>query len=551
MNLPPALTTCPALVVGAGPVGLTMAAHLHHHGIACRILDRSPHPSETSKALVLWGRSLEMLDDLGIVEPFVRAGMFLNASRLHGGSRLLVRIPFTPSGTEYPRPLMLAQSETERLLTEHLGRVGIAVERSVELTEFTDHGDRVVATLRHADGRDESVRCDWLLGCDGSHSTVRKKLGMPFAGEPEPNDWILADCHVEGPIPQDELSLFWHTKGVLAFFPFPTDRCRILADMGKARTAGHPPDPSLAEVQTIVNERGPAGVVLSQPHWLAGFRIHERKVADYRRGRAFLAGDAAHIHSPAGGQGMNTGMQDAWNLAWKLALVHSGRARLSLLDSYSAERGEVGEMVLRNATRLTRFATIRSPIGQFFRNNVIWMLGHVPAFRRSFVGNLSEMTLHYPHSRLNGEPDAASWEKNSVRPGDRVPDTRLCDPGMGREQRLLLLLRGPQLNLLMLPAGLDTSELEKLDDLSKCVTSTYPNVIRVHLLLPGESLPSSITGFTSVWLDPTGSVRQALGAHETALALVRPDGYLGYRGQPASWDELRGYLDRYLVDNGV
>jgi 2-polyprenyl-6-methoxyphenol hydroxylase-like FAD-dependent oxidoreductase len=209
MSTPSATGSCAALVVGAGPVGLTLAAHLHHHGLACRLIDRAPAPSDKSKALVLWGRSLEMLDDLGIAGDFVQAGRFLNASRIYGDSRLLVRIPFTPENTEYPRPLMLAQSETERLLTEHLQRVGVTVERPVELTTFSDHGDHVVATLRHADGRDESIRCDWLLGCDGAHSTVRKALGLEFTGEADPNDFLLADCRVEGPIPHDELSLFW------------------------------------------------------------------------------------------------------------------------------------------------------------------------------------------------------------------------------------------------------------------------------------------------------------------------------------------------------
>lgn len=537
--------SCAALVVGAGPVGLTLATHLHHHGLACRLIDRSPAPSDKSKALALWGRSLEMLDDLGLVEPFLHAGRLLDAACLHGGARVLARISFESEGTEFPRPLMLAQSETERLLTEHLSRVGIAVERPVELTEFTDHGDHVLATLRHADGRDEQVRCDWLLGCDGAHSTVRKKLGLVFTGDAEPNDWILADCRVEGSIPQNELSLFWHHKGVVAFFPF-ADRFRMIADMGTARGTGHPLEPSLAEAQTIVNERVSAGLRLSEPHWLSGFRIHERKVAEYRRGRSFLVGDAAHIHSPAGGQGMNTGMQDAWNLAWKLALVHAGRAQASLLDSYTPERGEVGAMVLRNAGRMTRFATIRNPLGQFFRNRLIAFLGRLPSFRRSFVRDLAEMSVHYPHSPLNGESRGMSWISGSIAPGDRVPDTRLRALKSGHEQRLLVLLHGPRHHLLLLPDRADASILTKLADLGRRVETTYLDLIGVHLLVPGDSMPPGVEGFASVWLDPTASVRQSLGARETVLALVRPDGYLGYRG-PASWEELRDYLDRYLI----
>jgi 2-polyprenyl-6-methoxyphenol hydroxylase-like FAD-dependent oxidoreductase len=523
-----------------------MAAHLHHHGVTCRIVDSSPQPSDKSKALVLWARSLEMLDDLGITGDFLPAGKFLQGSCIYAGRRTLVHLAFQTPGTEYPRPFTLAQSETERLLLEHLRRVGVTVERPVELTTFADCGDHVEATLRHAEGRDEQVRCDWLLGCDGAHSTTRKKLGLEFTGEADPNDFLLADCRIEG-IPQDELSIFWHARGVLAFFPFAAGRCRVVADLGRTTGAGHPPDPTLAQVQAIVDERGPGGVRLSDPVWLAGFRIHERKVSDYRRGRVFLAGDAAHIHSPAGGQGMNTGMQDAWNLAWKLALVQSGRGRPSpLLDSYSQERSEVGEIVLHRATALTRVATLRNPVSQFFRNRIAGALGLFSSVRSAFVRNLTETGICYPHSPLNGESGGRSFSAKGIVPGDRVPDTRLREAGTGKEERLLVLLRGPSHHLLLLPGDADPASLAGLGDIARRVDAAYPGLIQTHLIVPG-SAPTAGAGLASVWVDPDGSVRRLLGARETALALVRPDGYLGYRGQPASWEGLRGHLDRYLV----
>jgi 2-polyprenyl-6-methoxyphenol hydroxylase-like FAD-dependent oxidoreductase len=547
MNASTLPASCPALVVGAGPVGLALAAHLHHHGLPCRLIDKAPAPSDKSRALVLWGRSLEMLDDLGLVDNFLAAGMLINGARLYGGSRLLVNIASEPAGTAYPRPLMLAQNETERLLTEHLRRVGIPVERSVELTGFVEHGDGVTANLHHADGRQEQVRCGWLLGCDGAHSTLRKQLGMDFSGEAEPNDWVLADCRVEGPIPQDELSLFWHHKGVLAFFPFARNRCRVIADMGPAHGADRPPEPSLAHVQAIVNERGPTGVRLSESHWLSGFRINERKVAHYSRGRVFLAGDAAHIHSPAGGQGMNTGMQDAWNLAWKLALVQAGRAKASpLLDSYSEERSAVGEEVLRQAGRLTRVATLRNPLAQFLRNHLVALLGRLPPFRHTFVRYLSEMAVHYPHSPLNGESESG-WASGSIRPGDRVPDANLREMGTGSERRLLTLLRGPRHHLLLLPAAADPADPARLAEVARQTEASYPGLIQSHLIVPGESSLSLPDGLASAWLGPGAVVCRHLGTRETAVALVRPDGYLGYRGQPADAEGLLGHLARYLV----
>ena len=359
----------------------------------CRIIDQAPTASDKSKALVLWARSLEMLEDLGLADTFAKAGQFLRSVALHGNARLLARITFTLPDTAYPQPLMLAQSETERLLTEHLLAVGIRVERPVTWTGAVLHDDHVVATLRHADGQEETVRCRWVLGCDGAHSAVRKAAKLEFTGSAEPNDWILADCRIEG-IPTDELSIFWHSRGILAFFPFAKGRCRVIADQGLARGQGHPSDPTLAEVQASVDQRGPGNIRLSDPVWLSGFRINERKVSTYQNGRLLVLGDAAHIHSPAGGQGMNTGMQDAFNLAWKLALIETGQGKPGmLLESYTRERGQVGEVVLRNATQLTWVATLRNPLLQWLRNTLVSLVGRLPGFRKGFMRNMAELTI--------------------------------------------------------------------------------------------------------------------------------------------------------------
>jgi 2-polyprenyl-6-methoxyphenol hydroxylase-like FAD-dependent oxidoreductase len=463
--------------------------------------------------------------------------------RLYGNGRLLFEVSLGSGveGTAYPKPLILPQSETERLLAEHLGEVGVEVERPVELVRFVERGEGVDATLRHSNGREEDVRCDYLLGCDGAHSAVRHGLGLEFTGEAELDDFLLADCRIDG-LPNDVISLFWDPKGVLVFFPFGDGRARVIADIGAPQGDGKPRDPTLEEVQAIVDARGPGGVKLSDSRWLAGFRINERKVADYRKGRCFLAGDAAHIHSPAGGQGMNTGMQDAWNLAWKLALVQSGRAKPSLLDSYTPERGAVGDLVLRNATMMTRVVTIRNPVVQFLRNAVVGALGQVPAFPRAFFKNLTELSIHYPDSPLNGETSTVPWATGGLRPGDRVPDGTLRSAS-GEERRLHAILRGPRQDLLLLPDH--PSHIAELAEIGRRAEATYPGVIRSHVIASGAA-PS---GAVPDWLDSEGSLRRILGARASALAVVRPDGYLGYRGQPASWDELRDYLDRHLVPN--
>ncbi len=358
------------LISGAGPVGLTMANELVRHGISVRIVDKSAEGTDKSKALVLWSRTLELFDHAGYVEPFLAAGMQAHGAQMSNGKDVIARISLDDIESVYPYALMIPQSDTERVLEEQLAKRGVKVERTVGLESFTDQGNQVQAVLRKASGESETLTADWLIGCDGAHSTVRHGLGFTFDGTTQPSDWYLADGHISGLEPQDRLHIFWHKDGILAFFPITEGRWRVIADLGPAQGDAHCPDPTLQEVQALITLRGTDGIVIKDAYWLAAFRINERKVSQYGRGRAFLAGDAAHIHSPAGGQGMNTGMQDAFNLAWKLALVIEGSAQPSLLDSYSPERSAVGDRVLKNAGRLTEAAILRNPVLQGIRNTV-------------------------------------------------------------------------------------------------------------------------------------------------------------------------------------
>ena len=335
--------TKPVLVVGAGPVGLTMAAEIARYRVPVRIIDQAPAPTDKSKALGVWSRTLELLDRAGCAKAFVSAGLKSSGATIRSGRERIAQIRFNSIPSPFQFLLMLPQSETERLMGEHLRSLGVTVERSVELTSFDDLGAGVSCALRHADGRAETIEASWLIGCDGAHSLVRHQLGMAFQGDTLATNFILADVHVSGfDEAPDELVIVWHEDGSVVFFPISAGRYRVVADVG-----GEPrQEPSLEEVQALVAGRGLAGVVLSDPVWLASFGVNERKVENYRAGRVFLAGDAAHVHSPAGGQGMNTGMQDAFNLAWKLALVEQGLASPDLLDSYSVERSAVAKGIL-------------------------------------------------------------------------------------------------------------------------------------------------------------------------------------------------------------
>ena len=479
------------LIVGAGPVGLTMAAELARYGVPIRIIDRSPQPSRTSKALVIWSRTLELMDRMGCTAAFIAAGLKARGTTISDGARTLGHNDFDHVASPYPFPLMIPQSETERLLAAHLATFDVVVERQVELISFDEVADGVTAHLRHPDGREEAMHTPWLLGCDGAHSSVRHGLALEFQGEVQGDDWMLADVRLEGRgrPPDDEIAPYLHRDGPFVVFPIPGGRSRIIATVGKTDPARPRPDPTLPEVQAMIDSRTGGGFRATDPVWLSNFRINERKVADYRRGRAFLAGDAAHVHSPAGGQGMNTGMQDAVGLAWRLALVMRGEGAVELLDSYSVERSAVGDMVLRNASRLTDLGTLSNPAAQAARNLAIRVLLGFPAVRHRMATQMSETAIGYPDSSLSEGRGA----------GARLPpsDYDGSPPGAGPSPRFVL----------------HATEAER----GAALTERFPTLVepRTRKLTAGRG-----------------------------VTVVRPDGYVGFTGGPDAWKGAELYLQR-------
>jgi 2-polyprenyl-6-methoxyphenol hydroxylase-like FAD-dependent oxidoreductase len=532
-----------ALVVGAGPVGLTMAADVARHGLSCRIIDKALAPTDKSKALVIWSRSLEMLAAMGDARPFIAAGTRAQGASMYSEGRRIARIQLQIE-SPYDYALMIPQCETERLLAEHLATFGLRVERQIELVDFQQDSNGANCTLRNAAGQTEQLRAAWLLGCDGAHSTVRHGLGIEFTGDAEPNDWMLADIHVRGPLPDDELSIYFHQSGLLAFFPIVGGRFRLIADLGPAKAGARPAEPTLAEVQQTLDERGPGGLTAFDPEWLSGFRIHERKVADYRDGRVFLAGDAAHIHSPAGGQGMNTGMQDAFNLAWKLALVERGRAGETLLDSYSLERSAVGDIVLRNAGAMTRVATLRNPLAQKARDTIYRLFSSWRIVQHGMSDSLSELSINYRHSPLSDQHrglSAHAWLLGGgVHSGDRAPDGALISADTGMPTTLFETLRGSRHQLLLF-TGVDPSAdvVAELGKISAAVESRFPQLVASHTIAREPSAGVSLT-------DGVLAVHRRYAAAAPTLYLIRPDGYVSYRSQPAEASGLLAHLGKYL-----
>jgi len=375
------------LICGAGPVGLTLAIELARFGVPVRIVDKAAARTDTSRAIVVWCRSLELFARAGLADRLVAAGNRVTHGSIMDGGETVASLDLAELDTPYPFALLLAQTETERILEEHLAALGVRVERQTELTAFTASGTGVVARLRTGDGAERQASAAWLVGCDGAHSTVRHGLGLDFEGETQMSDWALADLTLAGPLGEDRILIYWHSDGILALFPMGGRRFRVVADLGAARPDARRADPTLDEIEALIALRGPQGAMASDPAWLACFHINERKVRHYGEGRVLLAGDAAHIHSPAGGQGMNLGITDAAALAGALAEVLAGGPDAAL-DAYSAAQRRRAERVLKLTGRLTRVSTLPRPLRPL-RNAGIRLAAGVPAVRRQLALPLS------------------------------------------------------------------------------------------------------------------------------------------------------------------
>lgn len=530
------------LAVGAGPTGLTLAANVHAQGASVRIIDRNLDRTHESRALGVQPRTLELLDSLGLAEALVARGRTSVRLRIRLGRRT-VALPFGDVGVEdsaFPSLLFVSQAETEAVLTGHLLARDVQVERGVELVSFQADEDAVACVVSHGYGRQEQIRCRYLVGCDGAHSTVRHLAGIPFQGDAYPQTFFLGDLEADGDLEAGAINAFIASEAVAFFFPLGRPATWRLIGMHPAPARGvtggsstEAAAASLADLQSIADVSTSGCVRLRDPVWMTVFRLHHRQAAHYRAGRVFLAGDAAHIHSPAGAQGMNTGIQDAWNLAWKLALVVRAAAEDGLLDSYEAERWPVGRFLLRFTDRA--FSVVGSGgrlvpvLGSFLAPGLAPLVlrsRRVRAFGFRFV---SQLGIRYRDSPLVREGHPAL--RRGPRPGDRLPDARIERDG--RPAWLLHAIAGPGFRLLLCgqPEAWEPVVLRRLGE-------RYAGLVTIHRLV-SEPRPDTLS-------DPTGEALSRLGVRRAAQYLVRPDGHVAFRSAGTDLTGLESYLARWL-----
>ncbi len=562
------------LIVGAGPVGLVLACELVRHGLRCRIIDMQDQPSVHSKAHVIHSRTLEILADMQIIEPFLGCGRWLQGIAVYTPDlNCLARLPFLlPSiETRYPHSLSIAQADTERLLLTQLHQLGVWVERPVSLQSFSQDADGVSAVLQHASGCTESIYATWLVGCDGAHSTVRKGLQLPLEGAAGEQRILQADLRIDWNFASAEEQAvgFLAESGMLGIFPLPgKQHYRMLTLLAP----DDPAEATLATFEELMAERGPKGAKVRDPEWMVDFRFHRRMVPRYRSGRVFLAGEAAHTHSPIGGHGMNTGMQDSYNLAWKLALVQKGHAAAALLDSYHSERHPVAAATLRGSDILTRrFQSVfhlRPPLSGELRGKFAAFVAGMEMVQHRATPAISMLEVAYPHSPIVAEdrtsalaaslgiephsegPSFADWLDfgQGPAPGERAHDAEL-PAAQGQPRRLYEHLHGTGHTLLLFDGAAATAEgYRRLADIQRQVREHYGSHVIVHIVVPHSRIPAELPADSSILLDSEGEVHRRYGARSECIFLIRPDKYIAYRCQPADGEKLLTFLKRIFVE---
>jgi 2-polyprenyl-6-methoxyphenol hydroxylase-like FAD-dependent oxidoreductase len=402
------------LIVGAGPVGLFLANECARRGLRWRLIEMRSAQSEHSKALAIMPRTLEIFDMAGVVSPFLEVANRVTAAAIVTHGRQLARMQFTPEDSPYSFIAMVPQDVTERLLAEELKRKGGAVEYETAFVSAVQHDDHVSTTLDQK-GQHMEVKAKFVAGCDGAHSTVRHLLDLPFEGAQYDAMFLLADVETNETLPANEMQLCPNESGPLAIFPMSSTRRRIVATVETAEGEA----PSLDLVRKMLVERAPSGIEARSLLWSSYFRIHHRQVAHLRVGRMCIAGDAAHIHSPFGAQGMNTGLQDVWNLGWKLDLSVRGHGSEQLLESYSAERRPVIKHVIDVTHFMTKAMGTPSKLAQAVRNTVIPVVSRLAPFQHAFVQTLSELGVAYGGSPIV-EGAGKRYFDDSVRGGNGI-----------------------------------------------------------------------------------------------------------------------------------
>ncbi|MFT4112777.1 FAD-dependent monooxygenase [Silvibacterium sp.] len=519
------------LIVGAGPTGMMAALELTRFGIPVRLIERSAEPATTSRAIGVQARTLELFAQRGLVAPMLEKGNRGIAGSIYGAGERIFRLEFANNGSDYGYLLFISQAETEAILRGALEARGVQIEREVELAGIAQlaRDEGVRAFLRKAQDEIEEFDCAYLIDSEGAHSVCRETLGLTFAGKTRDEDYALGDFYLDGELPSTDFHIFSSQHGFLGLFPMGNARFRMIASHPLSEPNAQRP-PSLDELQRIYDQRSHIPARLRDMSWSSWFRINSRMVNRLRVGRIFLGGDAAHIHSPAGAQGMNTGLQDMVNLGWKLAMVMRGEADARLLDTYEEDRLPVIRDVLSRTEGLTdAIGSENAAVRSVFRHVAPWIVGTAFAQETS-TQRMSQLSLGYRESSLSKTDSAAGH----LKAGDRVPNlpVKLSDgTSPARAARLFEALStddNPDRFTLLFLQPKDAAAAHR--NVRERLAAWRPRLAAFDVVPE----PGAAEAFADVF-----------GKH-AAMVLVRPDGYAAFTAGEDSFPALVKYLETWL-----
>ncbi len=547
---------CSVLVVGAGPTGLMTACQLALRGIDFRIIDKSIEATTESRALVLHARTLEIFAQMGIAEQAISLGEpCRGVTWMFNGKEAASMAINGGDLTPFPYILCLEQSKTEELLIHYLANLGHSIERGTELIDYSEHEDKnpkantnppISGTLKKQDGSKETFLTDYIIGADGAHSIIREKIGMHLDGETYPQILYVIDCQVDAPIRPNEIYLMATKTGLTGFFPMVQShtgnhRYRVL---GVLPSTYNESDITFEAIQKEFAERIEMPTAkIHDPAWISIYHTHHRHAKAFKKGRCFIVGDAAHIHSPVGGQGMNTGLQDAYNLAWKLALVIQGYAGNALLETYNSERIIVAQNLVKTTDKVFYMAAGEKPLIKNFRLNVLpWILRgvnflmrHVTKISREVFRVMSQIGIQYPESALSRQPTIGHFSENSPKPGDRFPYVFFQENH--KKINIQNALKGTGFHAFIFLKSRNESSLDK--NAKQQIMQTLQSALKNSLIAQSlnsvvpekteKNLSDILTLHFMDYTSDTEPVYKAFGIEQNAYYLVRPDMYIACR----------------------
>lgn len=550
------------LVVGAGPVGLTLACELYRHGASCRVIDKDAGPSEESRAIAVQSRTLEVFEGMGIIDQVLAQGRVIHQANFSNDRRKIVQLVFDELDSPYPFLLIIPQNRLERILLQRLARYGGKVEWKKKFQSLSQDQQQVSMTFSGGQG-DETLCAPWLVGCDGMGSVVGKALSIPYKETKRDGVFLLLDVHMQSDLPDDEIHQFFFQAGSLAVFPLTEKHLwRLIIESDEEL----PSEPSMAFAQRLLQQVGVEGELSGEPVWRSLYPLHYCLARRFQEGRCFLAGDAAHTYSPVGGQGMNMGIQDAYNLGWKFGLVLQQRAWEWLLKSYQAERSPLAAATLRGTKGATKVVMLRQSVSRQLQNRVAALLGSFDVVQQRLARRLAELDLSYSESSIVEEchmpllgscfhladkliPATATCLEFGSTPqaGERLPDIVYAgSDGLG-SSRLFELLRGTRHSLFLFSGTRSKADQEALLDVASLVSTSYSPIIKLYLVFHPDSEADFSSWSHFLLPDPEGVLHRHFGVSMGGMYLIRPDGYVGFRSQPVLKSVFADYLKRTFI----